>query len=190
MIDESQSKKRHWYIHVSFVKILDWNSFKDITKKYVITTNWITSKLLYCISNQIFHYTRYITPKRVTSLRGPYPRHCARVTQLLSKKCRSGGELLVTLYPIWPAWDLNLRPPDPETNALPLDHLAGLHLTFKIQEWRKSFYWNTLSFYSHFIFFLYVLLCCCYIRLHLYYIIFYTFYNIQRYCISMCFVLY
>ena len=29
------------------------------------------------ISNQIFHYTRCITLKRVTSLRGPYPRHCA-----------------------------------------------------------------------------------------------------------------
>ena len=25
---------------------------------------------------QIFHYTRCITPKRVTSLRGPPPRHC------------------------------------------------------------------------------------------------------------------
>ena len=38
------------------------------------------------ISNHIFHYTRCITPKRVTSLRGPYPRHCARATQVFSKK--------------------------------------------------------------------------------------------------------
>ena len=51
-------------------------------------------------SNQIFHYTRCTTPKRVTSLRGPSPRHCARATQLLSKKCRSGGEPLATLCPI------------------------------------------------------------------------------------------
>ena len=28
-------------------------------------------------SNQIFHYTRCITPKRVTSLWGPSPRYCA-----------------------------------------------------------------------------------------------------------------
>ena len=56
------------------------------------------------MSNQIFHYTRWIMPKRVTSLRGPSSRHCARTTQLLSKKCRSGGESLAT-----PS-DLNLRP--------------------------------------------------------------------------------
>ena len=49
---------------------------------------------------KIFHYTRCITPKRVTSWRGPSPRHCARATQLLSKKCRSGGEPLATLCPI------------------------------------------------------------------------------------------
>ena len=71
--------------------------------------------------NQIFHYTRCNTPERVTSWRGPSPRHCARATQLLSKKCRNGGEPLATLCPILPARDLNLRPPAPETNALPLD---------------------------------------------------------------------
>ena len=42
-------------------------------------------------SNLIFHYPRWITPKRVTGWRGPSPRHCARATQLLSKKCRSVG---------------------------------------------------------------------------------------------------
>ena len=31
---------------------------------------------------------------------------------------------LATLCPIWPARDLILRPPAPETNALPLDQLA------------------------------------------------------------------
>ena len=44
------------------------------------------------VVNEIFRYTRCKTPKRVTSLRGPSPRRCARATQLLSKKCRSGGE--------------------------------------------------------------------------------------------------
>ena len=48
---------------------------------------------------QIFRYTRFVTPKRVTSWRGPFPRHCARATQLLSKKYRSGGEPLAKLGP-------------------------------------------------------------------------------------------
>ena len=43
-----------------------------------------------------------------------------RATQLLSKKCGSGGKPLTTLGPIRPAQDLNLRPFAPETNALPL----------------------------------------------------------------------
>ena len=74
---------------------------------------------------QVFHYTCCITPKRVTSWRGPSPRHCAQAAQLHSKKCCSGGELLATLCPIWLGRDLNLRPLAPETNALPLDLLAG-----------------------------------------------------------------
>ena len=42
-----------------------------------------------------FHYTRFITPMRVMSLRDPSPRHCAAATRLLSKKYRSGGEPLI-----------------------------------------------------------------------------------------------
>ena len=72
-------------------------------------------------SNQIFHYTRCITQKRVTSLRDPCPHHCARATQLISSKCFSCGEPLGTLRPIWLARDLDLRSPAQETNALPLD---------------------------------------------------------------------
>ena len=63
-------------------------------------------------------------PKRVTSWRDPSPRHRARATHLLSKKRRSAGEPLATLCPIRQARDLNLRPPAPETNALPPDQLA------------------------------------------------------------------
>ena len=59
-------------------------------------------------SNQIFHYIRCNTQKRVTSLRGPSPRHCAGATQLLSKKCLSDGEPLATMCTIWRAQDLNL----------------------------------------------------------------------------------
>ena len=79
-------------------------------------------------SHQIFHYTCCITPKRVTSLRGPSPRHCAWA-QLLSEKCCSGGKPLATLCSIWPTQDMNLRPLVPETNALPLDQVAGFFNT-------------------------------------------------------------
>ena len=63
---------------------------------------WIALKSTnFVSSNQIFHYTRCNTPKRVTSWQGPSPHHCARATELLSKKCLSGGEPLATLCPIW-----------------------------------------------------------------------------------------
>ena len=48
-------------------------------------------------------------------------RRCARATQFLSKKCRSGDGPLATLYPISSARNLNVRPPAPEANPLPLD---------------------------------------------------------------------
>ena len=48
-----------------------------------------------------------------------------RGTQLPSKKYDNGNEPLATLSPIWPFRDLNLRPPAPKMNALPLDQLVG-----------------------------------------------------------------
>ena len=76
--------------------------------------------------NQIFHYTRCITPKRVTRWRGPSSRHSARATQLLSKKCRSGSEAFGNTMSNLTALDLNLRHPAAETNALPVDELVGI----------------------------------------------------------------
>ena len=52
--------------------------------------------------NQIVHDTRCIALKHVTCLRGPSPRHCAWATQLLLKKCRTGGEPLQ--HCIWFDW--------------------------------------------------------------------------------------
>ena len=49
-------------------------------------------------------------------------------TQLISKKCCSSDEPLEILCPNWPTRDLNLWPPAPETNALPLDQLPSLWL--------------------------------------------------------------
>ena len=45
--------------------------------------NYAQRKLLISF---FFYYTRCISPKRGMSWRGPSPRHCARATQLLSKK--------------------------------------------------------------------------------------------------------
>ena len=62
--------------------------------KCLSQVNYLAKPLM--ASNQMFRYTRCNTPKRVTSWRGPSSRHCSRATQLLSKKCRSGGEPLAT----------------------------------------------------------------------------------------------
>ena len=53
--------------------------------------------------------------------------------QHCSSRRKVGGELLATLCSIWPARDLNLRPPAPETNAFPLDQLAGLKYSLLLQ---------------------------------------------------------
>ena len=73
--------------------------------------------------NQTFCYTRWNTPKSVTSLRSPSPRHCAWATELPSKKYRSSSQPLAALNSIGRDRDLNLRPPAPTTNALPLEQL-------------------------------------------------------------------
>ena len=86
---------------------------------------WITfCMFLETVERTINYYTRFITPERVTSLRGPSPRYCARTIQFLLKKRCSSGESLATLCKIWPVRDLNLKHPAPKANALPLDQLA------------------------------------------------------------------
>ena len=104
-----------WYVQIQRRRL-----FRNTSKN----NHWIEKTTWQISANQIFDCTRCSTPKRVTSLRGPSLRHCARATQLLSKKCCSGVEPLATLCPIWPARDLNLWLPAPESNALPLDQLA------------------------------------------------------------------
>ena len=52
---------------------------------FEICTNWID------YHSKSFIIPGCISPKRVTSLQSPPPRHCARATQLLSKKCCSNG---------------------------------------------------------------------------------------------------
>ena len=60
---------------------------------YVLTINFLALLKV----NQIFHYNRCITPKCVTSWWGPFPHHCSRTTQFLSKNYCGGGEPLAIL---------------------------------------------------------------------------------------------
>ena len=90
-----------------------------------------------------------MTTKCVTSLQGPSSAGL-RTTQLLSKKCCSGSNPSSTLCPICPSRDLNLGPPDSETNALALNQLAGWPnrwiceftvLTSLEDIWQQTFCW-------------------------------------------------
>ena len=92
----------------------------------------ITPKLLYLVLNKLFRVSKFdwklmfkpnqifsccIMLNCVRSLRDSSLHHCAWETQLLVKKCYGNGKLLAILHPIWPARDLNLKPPAIETNA-------------------------------------------------------------------------
>ena len=87
-------------------------STRDQGEKWM---RWIGASLVAIPNKNDFNsqsnlsYTRCAAAKRVTSLQSLSPRHCARATQLLSKKCRSGGEQLAAVCQIWPARDLNLQ---------------------------------------------------------------------------------
>ena len=62
-------------------------------------------------------------------------RHCAQAIQFFSKKCRSGGEQLATLCS---AWDLNLRLPAPETNALPIDLQYKIMIACLLKQYKNK----------------------------------------------------
>ena len=70
-------------------------------------------------------YTHRITPKPVTSLRGHLRVIAPGQHSFIWRKCRSGGEPLAAPCPIRQARDLNVRPRATESNAFPLDQLAG-----------------------------------------------------------------
>ena len=71
--------------------------------------------------NQIFYYTRCITPKRVTSLRDVSPRCNVRQHSSFGRSVSAVACIGDTV----PVRDLNLIPSVPETNKLSLDQLAG-----------------------------------------------------------------
>ena len=80
---------------------------------------------LQLFSNQIFHYTRCNTPKRVTSLRSPSPRHCSRATQLLSKKMSQRWQTVGSTVSDLTGPRFEPQTLAPWTKALPLDQLAA-----------------------------------------------------------------
>ena len=103
-------KAKYATLIMEFVKI-----WMDLTNAHVTKAlRWRCTKFNKSSKIKSFIITPRNTPKLVTTWRGPTPRHCARATQLLSKKYRSGGESLAALCPIWPARDLNLRLPAPK----------------------------------------------------------------------------
>ena len=76
--------------------------------------------------NQIFYHTHCITPKRVTSLWGPFLCHCACGNKPPFEEMSQQWRIAMgKLCPIWPAQDLMFRSPPPETNVFPIDQPAG-----------------------------------------------------------------
>ena len=79
------------------------------------------------VLNLIYRYTRCITPKGATSWRA-YLRVIAPAGNTapfeMSQRWRAVGKAVSDLT--CPSVRFDLRPPAPETNALPLDQLAGL----------------------------------------------------------------
>ena len=76
--------------------------------------------------NQILIHNRCVTPKRVTSLRGPSPRHCARAARLrpfeeTSQRWKAVGNTDFDF--ITPRLEPQI--PASETNALPFDQLTA-----------------------------------------------------------------
>ena len=101
---------RSWFrcMHIADIMIRTMPTTKELCK----VKNLSVAKQA---SNQIFHYTRCITLKRVASWRDPSPCYYTRITQLLSIKCGIGDEpLAIRLDRVR---DLNLRPPASEKNA-------------------------------------------------------------------------
>ena len=86
-------RKRLWFDFPALTDLVTIPPYFCVLRLFGVVLNFIMA----INQNQIFQYTPCNTPKRVTSLRGPSPRHCARAAQLLSKKCHSGGESLATL---------------------------------------------------------------------------------------------
>ena len=81
-------------------------------------------------SNLSLHWRYYAEACNEFGVGGaPSTRHCACKQHIfLLKKCCKSGKLLAAMCPIWPVRDLNVKPPAPEMNTLPLDRNLILQL--------------------------------------------------------------
>jgi len=97
-------------IYIIFAHTSPFNSSQKIqncrTLLWLIAGKLSQVGLHHKLQNQTLHYTRCITPKRVTGLRCPSSRHSAKATELPAYRCWSGGEPFATLCKIWPAFDI------------------------------------------------------------------------------------
>ena len=85
-----------------------------------------SNSTFYSYKDEIFHYTRCDTPKRVTSWQGQSPRHCAGNTapfEEMSQRWRVVGNTVSNFT------DPRFEPQTSRSkaNTLPLDQLAGAH---------------------------------------------------------------
>ena len=96
-----------------------WITVPKITSSSVPISTGYIEKL-----DQIFHYTRCITPKARNEFTGPISASFARGKHnSFRRNVGSGGEPLAnTVFRFKPAWGLNLRPPASEKNAFYLSN--------------------------------------------------------------------
>ena len=78
--------------HYCAAKRLHKDNSTHMKVNYVFFTSYAKTN-----KNQLFHYTRCITPKRATILRGSSPRQCARATQILSQQWLAVGSTVFDL---------------------------------------------------------------------------------------------
>jgi len=89
---------------------------------FLISIEYILKSISAILSKQTFHYTRCITPKRVTGLRCPIAHLRNIQSQGNTVTCEynwwSGDETFAKLCKIWPSWNSNTRLSAPERGAL------------------------------------------------------------------------
>ena len=99
-----------WYDKIlSQLWLKDWSPKKQrlqmLCSTFVSVIMFFKSFILPCLLYQYSIACDYLVGPISAS-----PCSCTWATQLLLKKCCSGGELLATPCPMWLARDLNLRP--------------------------------------------------------------------------------
>ena len=116
-----------------FLACGEWNGSINQSVLFRGTTTWpgfglneiICKKSRFLIWSNLSLYSLYYV-KACNEFSRPTLRHCTTAGNTASfDEDSQRGESLATLCPIWPAQDLNLRPPVPETNEFLPNHLAN-----------------------------------------------------------------